>query len=160
MQSRSSWSCWTVSVAARQPKGTRGTNWGRDDRIVLAPNFIRRFGCKDRKCWPSLVSSCKMVKQTSRKKEALALGIFKKRKKKVEEDGLQTIEIPEETASLFKRLSSPGYLLLHPEMTPKAMILGWINCILYIAVRLVLACWLCAEIVDFIYLVVNYGFLH
>ena len=88
------------------------------------------------------------------------MGIFKKRKKKVEEDGLQTIEIPEETASLFKRLSSPGYLLLHPDMAPKAMILGWINCILYIAVRLVLVCWLCAEIVDFIYLVVNYGFLH
>ena len=68
------------------------------------------------------------------------MGIFKKRKKKVEEDGLQTIEIPEETASLFKRLSSPGYLLLHPEMTPKAMILGWINWILYIPDRLVLAC--------------------
>lgn len=91
------------------------------------------------------------------------MGIFKiwKRKdKKEEKDELCPIEIPEETASLFKRLSSPGYLLLHPEMTPKAMILGWVNCILYIAIRLVLACWLCAEIVDFIYLVVNYGFLH
>ena len=55
-----------------------------------------------------------------------------KKEKKVEDNN--EVLVPEENASFLKRLASPGYLLLHPEKTKKA--LSAISCTYWLAGRL------------------------
>lgn len=78
--------------------------------------------------------------------------------KKARKD-IMFVEIPVEAASLTKRLSSPGYLLLHPDKTQKAVIYNFISGILHMFISMIIIPWLLTEIIDFIYLVLNYGFL-
>lgn len=79
------------------------------------------------------------------------------------EDGLP-VDIPLEGDKFFRRLSSPGYLLLHPESEHKAIIYHFLRSALVTSVTTILGGllmgWLLLEIADFIYLTSNYGFLH
>lgn len=72
------------------------------------------------------------------------MSIFKKHKKPVEDNG--EVLVPEERASIFKRLESPGYLLLHPEKTKAAAILTFLRNFLYLCAAWIIACYIAVEI--------------
>lgn len=88
------------------------------------------------------------------------LGIIRGHIQKQLEQDNKHIEIPVETASLIKRLSSPGYLLLHPDKTWMAIIYNFVSSILYLIVVVAIVAWVLIEIVDSIYLLLYYGILH
>lgn len=71
-------------------------------------------------------------------------------KKNVKNKDKDEIIIPEEHKSFLKRLSSPGYLLLHPEKTKKAIILTVLLNFLYIMVGGLIAGYIAAEIAVFL----------
>lgn len=71
-------------------------------------------------------------------------------KKKAKDKDKDEIIVPEEHKSFLKRLSSPGYLLLHPEKTKKAIILTVFLNFLYIIVGGLIAGYIAAEIAVFL----------
>ena len=46
--------------------------------------------------------------------------LFKKKKAET-----NTIEVPTENASLLKRWGNPGYLMMHPEISKRAVVLNF-----------------------------------
>ncbi len=87
-----------------------------------------------------------------------------KLKQKQHTEAVLPVEVLLEHDKLSQRLSSPGYLLLHPEKRNKAAIYHFIKSALVTAVSTILCSlligWLLLEIADFIYITSNYGFLH
>lgn len=71
-----------------------------------------------------------------------------KKEKKVEDNN--EVLVPEEKASFLKRLGSPGYLLLHPEKTKRAVALTVIRNFLYLIVGGTIAAYIATEIATFI----------
>lgn len=88
------------------------------------------------------------------------LGIIQRHIYKKSEQDTKPIEIPAETASLIKRLRSPGYLLLHPDKTWMAIIYHFVSNILYMVIVLAVVTWVLVEVVDGVYMLLHYGILH
>lgn len=72
-----------------------------------------------------------------------------KNKKKTAENN-DEIFVPEEDASFLKRLGSPGYLLLHPEKSKKAIALAVVRNFLYLIIGAVIAAYIAAEIATYL----------
>lgn len=73
-----------------------------------------------------------------------------KKEKNVEDNN--EVLVPEENSSFLKRLSSPGYLLLHPEKTKQAIVLTVIRNFLYLIVGGAIAAYISVEIATFLVL--------
>lgn len=93
--------------------------------------------------------------------------VFKKKSRSCKDASIDehlAVDIPAENDSLSKRLCSPGYLLLHPELIKKAIVYSFIRSALEliwtIAIYGVIGGWLLLEIVSFLYLVSTYGIYH
>lgn len=71
----------------------------------------------------------------------------------------EIVNVPQETENLFKRLSSPAYLLLHPKQFWKAALFTFIKNILWMAVLAVVVIYLFTELMTFIYMITTYGFV-
>jgi hypothetical protein len=76
-----------------------------------------------------------------------------RKQEKIVEDNNEVL-VPEDNASFFKRLANPGYLLLHPEKTKKAIVLTIIRNFLYLLVGGVIAGYLATEIATFVTLAI------
>lgn len=72
-----------------------------------------------------------------------------KNKENVAENNNEIL-IPEENASFLKRLGSPGYLLLHPEKSKKAIVLAVVRNFLYLIIGAVIAAYIAAEIATYL----------
>jgi len=70
-----------------------------------------------------------------------------------------TIEVPTENASLLKRWGNPGYLMMHPEISKRAVVLEFFRSLLYLSFVCVAGLWICTEILTFIFMVTTYGIL-
>lgn len=81
--------------------------------------------------------------------------LFKKKNGEAE----NVITAASENDHLFKRLGDPGYLLLHPEMIRKAVILEFVQMIAYAVVFCPIVLWVYTEIMAFIWMISTYGFV-
>lgn len=80
--------------------------------------------------------------------------LFKKKKAET-----NTIEVPTENASLLKRWGNPSYLMMHPEISKRAVVLEFFRSLLYLSFVCVAGLWICTEILTFIFMVTTYGIL-
>lgn len=80
--------------------------------------------------------------------------LFKKQK---EESNI--VEVPTENAGLLKRWGNAGYLMIHPEITKRALVLEFIRSLMCLGVFSVVGLWLFTELLTFIFMVMNYGIL-
>lgn len=86
--------------------------------------------------------------------------MFRKKKKAAEtaaEDNV--VEIPPENAPVWKKLSSAGYILLHPELKMWAFAFAFFRSMIEVAVILLVGGFLFSEVQSFIYLGSHYGFI-
>ena len=68
-------------------------------------------------------------------------------------------EVPVETAPEKVRLDSPGYLLLHPELTGKAIRKTIFSSAIQIIAFMAVFGYILAEVRSFLYLLSHYGFI-
>lgn len=86
--------------------------------------------------------------------------MFGKRKKAAETAAKEVVvEIPSENASIWKKLSSTGYLLLHPELKIQAFLFAFFKSCIEVAAILLIVGLLFSEVRSFIYLGSHYGFI-
>lgn len=69
------------------------------------------------------------------------------------------VEIPSDNAPIWKKLSSTGYILLHPELKMKAFMFAFFKSSLEVAVILFIGGFLLSEVQSFVYLGTHYGFI-
>lgn len=80
--------------------------------------------------------------------------LFPKKKKEI-----NVVEVPTEKAILFKRWGNAGYLMMHPELTKKALALEFIRSLVCLGLVCVVGLWLFTELLTFVFLITNYGIL-
>lgn len=85
--------------------------------------------------------------------------MFWKKKKAAEAAAETVVEIPPENASIWKKLTSTGYLLLHPELKMWAFAFAFFRSMIEVAVILLVGGFLFSEVQSFVYLGTHYGFI-
>ena len=86
---------------------------------------------------------------------------FFKNKTRVEKDpsDKDIVKVPSESDSFFKRLSSPSYVLIHPELFWKSAFVIFISSLIQMWICVFVVQYVVIEIVNFIYMITNYGWL-